>query len=672
MPGETPTDPIADAVAGLALISSGPGLAAALACLDLKVLTGSQVVDVLKARYRQNNHDRAQLFAVIAEVLHRGQAETSVLEEYPGEFASDEVRAALVLTRRAADSLCDLAEGVVQRLPSVFRAFAAGVIDQPRVRVFRDWTCGLSDEHTAAIVAALLPRAGQLTTAQLMHEIKRHAIALDPTWARRRYERALAGRRVGGSRNEDGTANLAGYDLPVDRVAAACDRFDRLAKAAKQAGHPDPIDHVRADLFLGMTDGTYAGLTDAQILARLLAEADLTQPAPAESRDDEPGNDSSTEDPPTNNPSGHHPTGNHPPSADPSGADPSGADPPGDGPSGDGPSGGGPCGGDPSGGDPSGGGADNGRGGVVGRSSGGLRLLVGLATLAGADSRPGELLGWGAVHAELARTIASEPGASWWYVLTGAGGGPVAIGQIRSRPDGPAQGGGRGHAGLQLWLQVDRDTLDTLARTSHPPGWVWVIAEITAKADNNTGPPNGDPTARLPGRRCAAGPKSEIAPVYFPAAGYPPTGPTPTTAPSTPTAEKRSTQMSRTPAGTTIGCATKAAGPSRTARRDRSPGPAASATPTTANPHPTSTTSPNPCPAASKDEDDAEADEITRPSTEDWRNSTCMQPERPQPPPAAAAAHRRPHQSRPTTTPHLSDARASAQRAGVNRQVRMA
>ena len=167
-----------------------------------------------------------------------------------------------------------------------------------------------------------------------MHEIKRYAIALDPTWARRRYERALAGRRVGGSRNEDGTANLAGYDLPVDRVAAACDRFDRLAKAAKQAGHPDPIDHVRADLFLGMTDGTYAGLTDAQILARVLAEANLTQPPPAESTDRQPGHDSSTEDPPTNNPSGHHPTGNHPSGDHPAGADPSGADASGDDPSG--------------------------------------------------------------------------------------------------------------------------------------------------------------------------------------------------------------------------------------------------------------------------------------------------------------------------------------------------
>ena len=188
------------------------------------------------------------------------------------------MRAALVLTRRAADNLCLFAEDVVRRLPAVQEAFAAGVLDQPRVRVFSLWTSCLSDEHTDAIVAALLPRAAQLTTAQLIDEIQRHAIALDPDWARRRYERALAGRRVVGTRNSDGTANLTGYDLPADQVAAACDRLDRLARAAKQAGHPDPIDHIRAGLFLAMTDGSYEGLTDPQILAHLLAQANPTKP----------------------------------------------------------------------------------------------------------------------------------------------------------------------------------------------------------------------------------------------------------------------------------------------------------------------------------------------------------------------------------------------------------
>src|SRR5690606_33122402 len=64
--------------------------------------------------------------------------------------------------------------------------------------------------------------------------------------------------------------------------------------------------------------------------------------------------------------------------------------------------------------------------GLIGRS-GGLRLLARLATVAGADARPGILAGWGPVHAELARTIATSPGARWWYVLANPDGSPAAI-----------------------------------------------------------------------------------------------------------------------------------------------------------------------------------------------------------------------------------------------------
>ncbi len=118
--------------------------------------------------------------------------------------------------------------------------------------------------------------------------------------------------------------------------------------------------------------------------------------------------------------------------------------------------------------------------------------------MVGADQRPGELIGFGPVHAELARTIATAPGASWWYVLTGPDGAPLAIGQVRARPEG-AGSPGRGYSGVQVWLQANQSTLDALAHQSHPPGWDRVIAEITAKAETNTGPPNGDPAARLPG-----------------------------------------------------------------------------------------------------------------------------------------------------------------------------
>src|SRR6185312_16959136 len=121
-----------------------------------------------------------------------------------------------------------------------------------------------------AVVAAVLPRAHLLTTGQLIDEIKRLAVAIDPDWARRRYESGLTGRKVIARRNPDGTANIGGYDLPVERVAAAAARVDRLAKAARRAGHPDLLDHLRAEVYLGLLDGAYEAMTDEQILTDLI------------------------------------------------------------------------------------------------------------------------------------------------------------------------------------------------------------------------------------------------------------------------------------------------------------------------------------------------------------------------------------------------------------------
>jgi hypothetical protein len=273
-PAEPEADPELDAVgravAALAGIPAGPALGTALAALDRGSLTGWQWVDVLVARYRQSNHERGELFATIAQVLLHREPNSTEVADRPDEFAVDEVRAALRLTRTAAEDMGALVWDLHSRLPAVLAAMRAGLLDQPRARVFSSWTADLSDAHTRAVLAALLPVAPRMTTGQLIDAIKRHAIALDPEWARRRYERALRGRRVIGRRNPDGTATLSGYELPLDRVAAACARLDGLARAAKAAGPPDRLDHIRADLFLGMTDGRYSTLTDQQILTTLL------------------------------------------------------------------------------------------------------------------------------------------------------------------------------------------------------------------------------------------------------------------------------------------------------------------------------------------------------------------------------------------------------------------
>jgi hypothetical protein len=67
-------------------------------------LSGYDCVEVLKARYRQLNHERAQLTAAMVEVGLCGIGPDDELPRraIPDEFSADEVRAALVLTRRAA------------------------------------------------------------------------------------------------------------------------------------------------------------------------------------------------------------------------------------------------------------------------------------------------------------------------------------------------------------------------------------------------------------------------------------------------------------------------------------------------------------------------------------------------------------------------------------------
>ncbi len=119
--------------ADLAEIPPGPELAAVLASIDLTRLSGFDCVEVLKARYRLVNHDRAQLMENMVEV---GLCDIDPDDEVarragPDEFAADEVRAALVWTRRAAETQFCLAYDLHTRLPAVPAAWTPGAWTSP-------------------------------------------------------------------------------------------------------------------------------------------------------------------------------------------------------------------------------------------------------------------------------------------------------------------------------------------------------------------------------------------------------------------------------------------------------------------------------------------------------------------------------------------------------------
>jgi Domain of unknown function (DUF222) len=307
--------------------------------------------------------------------------------------------------------------------------------------VLSEWTTELRPETARALCAELLPRAPGLTTGQLIDQIKKLAIALDPDWAQRRYEQALAERRVVGSRNPDGSANLSGYNLPVERVAAACGHIDALAKTAKHAGDPRPIDHIRADLFLGMTEGTYTGLDDHTILERLRVTH---------------GNEGGADD-------------GRP---DPGGPDDGSAE------------GAGSAADDP---------AQHSRVGT------GMELRVRLSTLLGHNEYPAELAGWGPVHAELARDLAATLACGEWrFAITDEQGQLLHCGITRARPTGAPTRMASCHAIVEL--QIPATTLRDLASAPDALGsWGLVVADLTHQHSNAQRPATGDPTRRFPG-----------------------------------------------------------------------------------------------------------------------------------------------------------------------------
>ncbi len=465
---------------GLAEIAPGPELARVLAGLELSRLSGYDCVEVLKAQYRQANHERARAMAAMAQVgvcgpVPEGDLTRRVL---PDEFSADEVRAALVLTRRAADAQFWLAYDLVTRLPEVHAAMDAGVLDEPRARVFSDWTTELAPEQAQAVCAALLPGTPRWTTGQLIEQIKKLAIAVDPDWARRRYEQAVADRKVVGYRNADGSANLSGYNLPLDRVAAASGHIDALAKSVKRAGDSRPIDHIRADLFLGMTDGTYTGLNDAAIIQLLTATAVIDA--------DQPDNDDAADN-----------DGGEPDDGGPDDSGPGGAGEATDG-GGDEPVAIEPADGRPADVGPQGDGADGVEAGECrspasgdvparpDRSTAGLELRVRLSTLLGRDQYPAELAGWGPLHAELARNLAATlGGAQWRFAITDENGHLVHCGITRARPTATAVRSTTCRAIVEL--QVPVTALRALAADpTTPADWAGVVADLTRQLDHDT------------------------------------------------------------------------------------------------------------------------------------------------------------------------------------------
>ncbi len=465
--------------ADLGSVPPGPALGAVLAEVPVRRVSGHDTVDVMAAAYRQACHAQSVFLRALLETgmrrVHSGDDVARV--ESPGEFAAEEARAALVWSRRRADSTFEFAWQVHERLPMLGEAMEAGVLDEPRARAFVQWTIGLSDDQAAQVIAGLLPVAGGLLVGALIDRVKRAAIAVDPGWAERRYRAAVKGRRVEGSRNDDGTANLHGLDLPIDRAAAAGDRIDTLARACKHAGDARPINHIRADLYLGLLDGTFEVFTDDQIIEHVLRHPFTDVPGPATT----PGHGDSDD----GDGGGARPAGNGTPNGGDGGGSRGEVGGSGDVDSGD------ACGANSATLGPRGPASDD-------PPPGGWNvreLRVEVAAMLGLNEHPAEIVGWDFIPAALARQLlGSMRGAEWRWVVCDHDGHPISTGITRRRPappdangppvPAPAHSPGRGRSAI-VELQLNADELPELIAAGQLYGWDAVLADISAQHATN-------------------------------------------------------------------------------------------------------------------------------------------------------------------------------------------
>ena len=214
-----------------------PELAQVLAGIDPDGLPGFDLVVVMRAHARQVAYHQAELLATVARVADASSDASGLVADDDGEFAADEIRAALTLTRRAATLLLELA-WELQPLPPVGCGPPLRADRPPRARVVCAELATLDDQEAQRVVSDVVERAGTQTTGQLGARVRRLVLSIDPTSAKERYERGMEGRRVELSANPDGTANLIAYSLPAERANAAYHRLDHLAQAAKGATTP--------------------------------------------------------------------------------------------------------------------------------------------------------------------------------------------------------------------------------------------------------------------------------------------------------------------------------------------------------------------------------------------------------------------------------------------------
>ncbi len=212
----------------LAEADPGPDMIAMLGLLDPASLSPDDRLYVVQAWDRVCAWAAAQGQAAMAAFSGPAVDDAGA----PGEgleLGRDELAAALRLGRGTAQTRMDQARVLLDRLPATLALLESGDISERHAREIAEACKDLSLEQAAAVEARVLPRAPELTVAELRPRLRRAVAAADPQAFEVAHARAAKQRRVVMWPEPDGMATVAAT-LPAADAKIVFLALDSLAR----------------------------------------------------------------------------------------------------------------------------------------------------------------------------------------------------------------------------------------------------------------------------------------------------------------------------------------------------------------------------------------------------------------------------------------------------------
>ncbi|WP_241827689.1 HNH endonuclease [Actinopolymorpha singaporensis] len=252
--------------AGFADLPAGPGLAAAVAGVDVAGCNGFELEESIKARRRLICGLEATCLAAVNALVYAepgmvdGPAGRSVT---PDPMTPEILEPLLGWTGYRAHQYVALA-ATLPRLPRVREALASGQLELNDVRVIVDRITDAEPDLWAAIEDAIFPKVLELRGGLLRAKVEAEVVKADPDAAAKRHRAARSGRNVAIWPAVDGVADLAIRGLSADQAAEAYGHLDAIARAVKSSGDTRTLSQLRADVAAALLTGT-ADIKDCSI-----------------------------------------------------------------------------------------------------------------------------------------------------------------------------------------------------------------------------------------------------------------------------------------------------------------------------------------------------------------------------------------------------------------------